>query len=193
MEGELMNRGNIKIALSSLSMRMGKSTVSDYLIEKYNFKSLVLAKTLKDMGLVLLRALEISEERIMYYTTVAKEEIIPELGVSWRWICQSIGTEWGRMLIHPDIWLKTTAIQIKDTSVNYVCDDVRFLNEASFYKDKGFVLIKIVKPDVPIVRTHSSEGELDNYVFDYTIVNDGTIEELYSKVDSIIEDIYGQG
>lgn len=183
-----MSKIQRKISLSSPSMQMGKSTIANYLVEKYNFKRLILAKTLKDMGIVLLKSLNISEERTKYYTETAKEEIIPELGVSWRWICQSLGTEWGRRLINPDIWLKTTEVQMLGGE-NFICDDTRFLNEANFYKELGFIMVKVVKPDVPIVRNHASEGELDDFEFDYTIVNNGTIEDLHNKIDKLLQEL----
>lgn len=49
-----------------------------------------------------------------------------------RYVLQTLGTEWGRELIHPDIWASRAihaALTNRDAA-HFVFDDVRFANEA---------------------------------------------------------------
>lgn len=103
--------------------------------------------------------------------------VIPELGVTHRHMLQTIGTEWGRSLIHPDIWVKVLDKRIED--IYYftkswpliVIDDVRFKNEFDFIKENGGAMVKIVRPFAPGENEHVSHGLLDNQEFDYTVEN----------------------
>jgi len=87
---------------------------------------------------------------------------------------------------------------IKDIS-NWVITDVRFPDEANYIKERGGILIKVVR-DSEINRwkklddgtheypeEHISETALDNYdKFDYVIDNNGTIEELIIKIKDVL-------
>lgn len=103
-------------------------------------------------------------------------------------------------------------IQRENPEQNIVIPDVRFQNEADMIKNSGGYLIKVVRPSlikpnnniwfVNIIKKflpqfvksylgihedHVSESNIDNmYGFDYTIVNDGTINELHKKVEDIM-------
>ncbi len=174
------------IGICAPTQQSGKTTVANYFCEKYGFKKKAFATTLKKMLIVLLKDLKIHEERIFYYTEVAKEEEIPELGKSYRYLMRSLGTEWGRVLIHEDTWVKTTMASL--SSLNQVVfEDIRMLNELKAIKDRKGILIKIINPRVDNDRSHASEGELDNVQEDYLIINDGTFEDLYKKVDEIMD------
>ena len=71
---------------------------------------------------------------------------------------------------------------------NVVITDVRFKNEFDRLRDKGAVLIEIIRPDRLIDRdpNHISEVDLDGANWDYGIENTGTIEELCHTMDSIL-------
>jgi hypothetical protein len=111
-----------------------------------------------------------------------------------------IGTEFGRNMIHPDIWIKTVFDRYKSNeNKNLVITDLRFPNEfESIKKHKGYT-IRIHRPclqqNIPnnIVNEHISETALDskeaNSEFDYIIINDGTIEDLKIKIKNIINNI----
>ena len=86
----------------------------------------------------------------------------------------------------------------------WLVTDVRFPNEAKAIEQRGGVTIRINRPDVidttdlpGINKTafklrlneHPSETALDDYLFDYTIDNDDTIEELVEKVKVILKNL----
>ena len=57
--------------------------------------------------------------------------------------------------------------------------------QAEHLREKGFKLIRVINPRVPLVES-ISEGKLDDYSFDYILMNDGSIEDLHKQVESII-------
>lgn len=124
-------------------------------------------------------------------TEVVKEILTP------RKLLQLLGTECGREIIHPNIWVNALFNDYKPTPQYpyWVITDVRFPNEADAIRERGGIIIKVNRkhgyntPDgkwkeMPI-NYHESERALDNYDFDYVIENDTTIAELKKKVKSI--------
>lgn len=119
------------------------------------------------------------------------------LGPQWgfltpRKILQLLGTEAGRDIIHPDIWINATfANWNQDT--DWIITDVRFPNEAESIKKRGGVVVH-VKRDVETPKKyaeHSSETSLDGYTkWDYVIDNSGTFDELEKKVKELLEKLF---
>ena len=176
------------IGLYSPSMQMGKSTLAKYLMENYNLQPVVLAYTLKRMIEVFLTDLGYSQEMVqrMVYGDL-KEWIIPEIGKSTRELMQTLGTEWGRQHVHPDIWVIIAGRRVAASVGNlFVSEDIRFKNEADAFRKEGFKIIKINNPRIPVARKHASEGGLDDYEFDYSIENDGTFENYFKKIEEMI-------
>jgi hypothetical protein len=116
----------------------------------------------------------------------------PEL--SPRLCLQTLGTEWGRS-IAPDIWIDYTLRRIEQLQVpqqTVVISDVRFPNEAKRIQEEGTV-IQVVRPGVRTYswskhpsEAHNLAGNLDQYV-DIILINDGTMEQLHSKVRAILK------
>jgi hypothetical protein len=80
---------------------------------------------------------------------------------------------------------------------NWIITDMRFPNELEAVKDRGGVTIRVnrnikcycghtITCDCSKENEHYSETALDNAEFDYTIDNNGTIEELMGKVREIL-------
>lgn len=117
--------------------------------------------------------------------------VIPELGVTHRHMLQTIGTEWGRHLIHPDVWVKVLMKRIEDVyyfAKDYpliVIDDVRFENEFDWIRSEGGVMVRIVRQDAPDNNAHMSHGLLDDRVFDYEVVANG-IEALRREAKTVL-------
>lgn len=123
-----------------------------------------------------------------------------------RQLLQEIGTEAGRDIIHPNIWVNalfadyvpfaTTAgvkANFREKS-NWIITDVRFFNEVQAIKNRGGVVIRVNRKEyveyqgkiVEAFDAHPSETALDDYKdWDYVIDNNGTIEELVEKVKQL--------
>ena len=73
-------------------------------------------------------------------------------------------------------------------------DDWRFPNEADWFENKFLYDITRIRIDRKVetssVYEHESEKSLpdknDKYYYDFYIENNGTIEELYRKLDSVL-------
>lgn len=123
------------------------------------------------------------------YWQERKEEVIPAIGASPRRMMQTLGTEWGRQLINPDIWL----ILAKQLLLNYgpgmVIADVRFENEATWVREQGGRVVHIERPDNVAVEAHVSEAGI---VFkgeegDIKIVNGGSLEDLQQTIRGVFD------
>ena len=150
------------------------------------------AESLKRMASVFLTELGLTDSMIEHHLYHAKESRISAFGlnITARHICQTLGTEWGRTCIHPDVWLhcwQRKALQNMDRGIDVVVDDVRFPNEAELIRHLGGEVWCIERPAVLRTTTHASEGGLDDFTFDRRIVNDGSLLELYAQVKTRVE------
>jgi len=60
---------------------------------------------------------------------------------------QTLGTEWGRKLVHQDLWVKLADYRMASTWPQpCIFTDVRFPNELSLLKDKQALIIHIYRP-----------------------------------------------
>lgn len=81
---------------------------------------------------------------------------------------QTLGTEWGRNLIGPDLWVNAA---MQGLAGDAVFTDVRFPNEAKAIKAAGGMLFRIVRADATRVAPHESESALDDFHADWTVHN----------------------
>ena len=177
------------IGLYSSAPRSGKSTIASYLTE-YGFYRVPFAGPIKRMTRTFLIQLGYGPTEIDHYLEAGKEDQLPDIRTTPRHILQTLGTEWGRDCIHPEVWLmcwERIAQRSLDSGVPVVCDDLRFPNEADLIRRLGGELWTIARPNASATKPHSSEGGLDDYTFfDRRIINDGTLLDLYGRVKSIL-------
>lgn len=115
-----------------------------------------------------------------------KEKIDMTYGISPRQAFQTLGTEWGRELINPKLWLIIAERHIKQHR-NLVITDVRFDNEAELIQKHGGIVINIVRPDAMTVNSHKSESGLNPSLINHHIHNNGSLIDLYRKVDQLFK------
>lgn len=129
---------------------------------------------------------------------VLKNEPMPFLGgITPRRIMQTLGTEWGRQVIHPDFWVGVAAAKVERAAgstfrksdrvpVKVVLDDVRFQNEALMVRAYGGVVVRVVRPGMaPAAEVAAHLSEAMDFEADITLVNDGTLEDLHAKVAAL--------
>ena len=147
-------------------------------------------------------------ESACYFNKFLKYEQVP---MTPRLLLQIIGTECGREIIHPDVWVNSTMegyVPYSARGSEYECEeskwlitDLRFPNELNSVKNRGGITIRVNRhaynrnfnsDKEPIEfkeqvqeDTHPSETALDEATFDYTIENDGTLDDLVTKVTEI--------
>ncbi len=158
----------------------GKDTLGKYLCDEYRCVHYYFAKPLKEGAKVMFG---LSDEQI-----ANKEVPIEPWGISPRKIYQLLGTEIGRG-IDPNVWVKNAEMFVKSVpGRTVVITDVRFDNEAIWIRNRGGVVINIVRDKPGIAEwKHSSEGGLDEKNIDVTITNNGTIEDMCNEVTYMIQ------
>ena len=113
-----------------------------------------------------------------------------------RYLVQYIGTDVVRTQ-KPDYWVSFIKgiIELFSSEWDYVLiPDVRFPNEYETLKGHPFnaTLLRIVRPGfdnglTEDQKNHESETALDNYLSDYTIINDGDLSCLELRIKDYFE------
>lgn len=121
-----------------------------------------------------------------------KEEPIAALGgVTPRRLMETLGTDWGRKLIDPEVWAKVTEARLRallEQGTSVVVDDVRFANEFALIKQLGGTMIHIARRDaIPTAM----ENRLSGAAFDHYLSNDAGRAEFASKVDRLASRLQG--
>lgn len=117
-----------------------------------------------------------------------------------RGLLQKLGTEAMRNVIHPNIHVNALFADYKmgpHTGITrdlkypkWIISDVRFPNEAQAIKDRGGIIIRINRPEPMSLRgdikRHSSEISLDDWIFDVTINNSGSLLDLEETMKDLL-------
>ncbi len=165
--------------------RAGKNTVADWLTQYHGYHQIAFAEPIKQMIAGMLNETVETLERL-------KDENVDWLDQTRRYLLQTLGTNYGRDCIHPNIWIK---IALRKT-VGYsrcVFTDVRFKNEAFMLRQHHFT------PDTQIWRIerpgcdgknsngtwHASECEVPLIDVNCTLKNNGTIIDLESQLRAL--------
>jgi hypothetical protein len=194
----------------------GKGTVGDILADEYGFKRESFAKSVKDALSPIfgwersllegdtVQSRSFREQPDAYWSNIMGRDFTP------REALQLMGTEAGRNVFHPEIWVHSLERRLKEDS-SYVITDVRFPNEMNMIQRVGGKIIRVRRgaepewykdaeqinyahmfsssgaphsqtmPNYP--KIHYSEWAWIGYPMDVTIENDGTLQELRATVD----------
>ena len=154
-------------------MQSGKDTVADYLVKKYKFKRVAFADKLKEIA------------KDLFFWNGDKDNY-------GRKLLQDIGMKMRE--VKTDVWVNyilRTLNNEDNREKDYIITDVRFMNEYELVKLGGNYMWRInrdIKREGD-VNNHQSEIDLDNVTdFDAVIDNNGTLAELYAKVDILISE-----
>jgi hypothetical protein len=130
----------------------------------------------------------LEEQNAVYFSDIKRVELTPRL------LLQLLGTECGREIIHPNIWVNATMADYISYSArgsdyefeesNWIITDVRFPNEVRAIEESGGIVIRIERPGLES-SDHESETALDDWDFKYKITNDDTKKHLYRKLEEI--------
>jgi dephospho-CoA kinase len=190
-----MFMSEIKIGLGG-EFRSGKNTVADYIEKEYGFVQFAFGDELK--------------KGFHYeYPTIPA---VPKPREGYQLYGQL-----KRYVFGADYWMDITLEEIdhkRTVAANYnitgseiafcpIITDVRQPNEFAKLIEEGYFIIKVLAPEEvrierakqandnfdPKTLQHETELYIKNAPFHYCIVNDGTLEELYAKVDAIMADI----
>lgn len=94
---------------------------------------------------------------------------------------QTLGTDWGRDIIHPDLWVNLTLGDIPSWVAVLAIPGTRFPNEVEAIRSRGGE-IWWVQRDSAVATPHRSDRQLGPEDCDRIIDNNGTADELRERV-----------
>lgn len=160
----------------------GKDTLAGYLCSQYGFARIAYADPLKmaaqDMfGLT----------HDQTWKDELKEVVIPYWNKTPRQIFQLLGTEASKPVFGDDIWTKRWYLSYMQASQPVVVTDVRFDVEYQQIKSLGGVILKVVRGQglQGVEGQHASEKGV-SFPADFTLVNDGSKQDLFDKLDLVM-------
>jgi len=158
----------------------GKTLVSRHLVEHYGYTRTRFADPLKRM---LKFGLGLTDDEV---DGDAKMRPIADFGgCTPRHMMQTLGTEWGRRTVHPEIWINVWKREVQKITGAIVVDDVRFPNEAALIKEMGGTLWRIYRPGLNTMD-HASERLQQQIAEDVLINNATSLPALFNSVDSLV-------
>lgn len=154
----------------------GKTTVAESLRDQHGFTLISFADPLY-AAVSAITGLSIDELR----DRRIKEAPLPGIGRSPRFLLQTLGTEWGRDMVSPTLWIDL-AMSRAARAENAVIADVRFDNEAQAIRARGGRVFYIMRKGWACLQAdtsgHSSERGVSIENIDGYITNDGTLDQL---------------
>lgn len=182
--------------------RSGKDTAARFILKELSRDTkhvyrMGMADTLKSMLVVLLNVInpEDADKRPPLPHLMmedSKETPIESIGKSPRQLLQTLGTDWGRKMIHPNLWVTVMRNKIgflmsyADDDIYVVIPDIRYDNEAVLLCD---YLFRVEREDAPDVNEHVSESGLsDDVEITGVIPNNGSLDDLRYHVRRIINE-----
>lgn len=149
----------------------GKSSAANALIKVYNYQRVAFAAPVK---LMLLQLSGVTEAHVY---GDKKNEPIPECGGrTARHMMETLGTKWGREMIHSDLWVNQSAVIFKQLLAEgkyLVFDDVRFPNEADVIRKLGGKVIRVVRTGHPVDMTLPANQFIADIQEDAKVWNEG--------------------
>jgi len=178
-----------------------------YLYSGNNWKNVKFADKLKDIVCILTGCTRKQLEDEDFKNFKLPKSWNDSHGINtYRELLQVLGTDCGRKMIHPNIWVNSTMAEynpiiklntqdpiappsLAEEKVypNWIITDVRFPNELKAISDKKGIVIRLMRESDVEGNLHESETALDNAEFDYIIDNrDLTINQLIEEVKAIL-------
>lgn len=160
--------------------RCGKDTVALLLVQHFDFARYAFAGPVKDM---LKAGLGLTHDEV---NAPDKEVTIARIGATPRYLLQTLGTEWGREMVGPDLWIKIAEQRthhFRKAGCPLVFTDVRFENEADHVRRLGGAIWHIKRQASTVVNLHkSNSGVALVRGVDSVITNDDGLDQLEGMV-----------
>lgn len=174
----------------------GKDTTGQFLIDAHGFTRVSFADAVRETLYALNPLISLSTSNLC--ASSARLQVLVD-GLGWeaaknsyteiRELLQRMGTEVGRELIHPEVWVqiaKRKAEKILADGGRVVFTDVRFENEAAVIHQMGGQIVRVHRNGVSSVNNHKSDQPLPDEYVDIELDNSGTIQTLHDNIESCI-------
>lgn len=161
----------------------GKDTCANYLCNKYGFKKIAFADSLKQIVCIItgwpFKFVNGDIDREIRETLIH-----PVYGLTCRQLLQFVGTDLFRNQLNKEIWVNIVKMHIQNhPDENIVVTDCRFINEIKMVEELGGQIWIINRESYSNVNQHESEKKIK--VDNATIINNnGSLNDLYQKIDN---------
>lgn len=164
----------------------GKDTLADYLVHQFNYAKRGLADPIKALlnerfGWSDAQWLDREWKETPLVTSLLEDGPV----LSPRQLAQWLGTEVGRNIGGPDVWVNLMEREWKRNTFtcgprngyqpHMVVPDVRFDNEARRIHTLGGVILRVVRPNQTPVQQHVSEAGVSNELVNVEVQNDSDL------------------
>lgn len=198
MAGDYPNLGLIGAAGA------GKSEVARWLINNRRYRMLRFAHPVKMMVKALISHMkpkaDLRNPEWFVSTPEGKATEMDFLaGMTPRYLMQTLGTEWGRNTVDPDLWVMCGAQKMNNflsaargwtTKRHFLFDDVRFQNEIDLIHATGGQILRVARPGSahetllqPDEAQHASETQTLDH--DLLLDNSGTVEDMHARLEEM--------
>lgn len=188
-------------------LRAGKDAVADRLVERHGYVKIGMSDALHEAMLALDPIINAAPadypDRILL---VRYSDAIEDLGYTEakkipevRRLLQQLGTEVGRKMIGEDTWtniVRRRIDELEEKGIPVVLTGLRFPNEIAVIDERyglGAITIWVERPGIEAPTTataaHASENSVAVEDFDFVLENDGTLDQLYAKVELIAAEV----
>lgn len=164
----------------------GKSEVASRLVASMSAHRVRFAGPLKDM----LRALGLTEREIEGDLKEEPSDLL--CGRTPRHAMVTLGTEWGRLMIGPELWADAWRGRIDVAlahGTNVVTEDLRFPNEHEALTRAGGIVLRVTRPGVEADLSHESERYALSMSADIEFFNSGRLEDIDTWVENVFPDL----
>jgi hypothetical protein len=165
----------------------GKSTLAALLERDKNYIRTSFAYPLKKMltEFVIIQGCPYNDAISMFYGDLKNTPSDYFLGKTPRYAMQTLGAEWGRDLIHPDLWSNAWRNKVStllSKNFNIVVDDLRFLTEEKIIRTFENTTIVRIHRVVGGQDSHRSEAEFPLISADIDLPNQSTPNDMYKTL-----------
>jgi len=165
----------------------GKDTVANILVQHHGYKRVAFADKIRECLFALDPIISVRAEFPLHLS-----EYFDDFGweaakkvTEVRRLMQVLGTEVGRNIIDPQLWIEM-ALGNVEVGDKVVVTDVRFPDEAQEIKWMFGEIWRIERRGIYAANGHTSETALDDWIFDRTLDNSGDIQMLEELVDGLV-------
>lgn len=168
----------IKMLIGLLGRQgVGKDLIASYLIARYGYQKRSIAEPLKEGSRIIFG---LSQDQV---DGPSKDIIDQRFSKTPREILQHLGTNVIRKVYGHDFFIDQALNLVPPRTV---ISDLRFQNEVWKVKQRGGLVIKVIRPGIR-QDEHPSETGIDLINdHDYLLINDQTQDELYKQLDRLI-------
>ncbi|MEX5259938.1 hypothetical protein [Kocuria sp. CPCC 205263] len=175
----------------------GKDTCGDRLVVAHGYARVAFADPLRLFLTELDPLVGVRDGRLVRLATV-----LAEAGGDWgllkdeardpvhreiRTLLQKVGNEAGKAVFGETVWADRGLETARRLGGPVVFTDVRFDVEAEAITAAGGRVVHVVRPGAPAPEDpHPSEAGIDPRWITAVLVNDGTVEQLWAKVDALV-------